>query len=83
MTLRDGQLARLLVVDVETGAERMVAESAVLHIEAPNWTPDGRWLVVNAEGGLWRLPAPAAEEPDPDLPEPAVDFQAVDLGGET
>ncbi|MFS4504805.1 TolB family protein [Clavibacter sp. Sh2141] len=81
MTLRDGQLARLLVVDVETGAERMVAESAVLHIEAPNWTPDGRWLVVNAEGGLWRLPAPDAEDPDPDLPEPAVDFQAVDLGG--
>ena len=66
MTLRDGQLARLLVVDVETGAERMVAESAVLHIEAPNWTPDGRWLtwIERAdESDIWLV---TLDEPAPD-----------------
>lgn len=26
------------------------------HIEAPNWTPDGSALVVNAEGQIWRVP---------------------------
>lgn len=23
--------------------------------EAPNWSPDGRWLVLNSDGKLWRL----------------------------
>jgi Tol biopolymer transport system component len=27
------------------------------HIEAPNWTPDGRTLIINSEGRLYRLPA--------------------------
>jgi TolB protein len=24
--------------------------------EAPNWSPDGKYLIVNSEGSLWRLP---------------------------
>ena len=27
------------------------------HVEAPNWTPDGRWLVVNCDGRIYRVPA--------------------------
>ena len=26
-------------------------------IEAPNWTIDGRWLILNGDGKLWRLAA--------------------------
>ena len=26
-------------------------------IEAPNWTLDGRWLILNGDGKLWRLAA--------------------------
>ncbi|WMT85856.1 biopolymer transporter Tol [Pelagibacterium sp. 26DY04] len=34
-------------------------------IEAPNWTPDGQWLIFNAGGELWRMPADGSAEPDP------------------
>lgn len=33
-------------------------------IEAPNWTPDGKWLIFNAGGELWRLPADGSAEPE-------------------
>lgn len=39
------------------------------HIEAPNWSPCGTYLLVNGEGGLFRVP----------LQAPAL--QAVDLDG--
>lgn len=41
-----------------TGSVRevLVAEG---RIEAPNWSPDGRWLLVNAGGRLYRLPLEA------------------------
>ena len=39
------------------------------HIEAPNWAPDGRWLLVNAEGQLFRVP----------LETPRL--ERIDLGG--
>jgi TolB protein len=76
-TLLPGQRSRLLVVDPATGDAEVVLESARLLVEAPNWSPDGRWLVVNGDGLLWRLPADArgvdetALEPVPmgDVPE--------------
>ncbi|TDE90059.1 biopolymer transporter Tol [Occultella glacieicola] len=54
--LRPGQRAELFIVDVETGERRLVYESSALLFEAPNWTPDGKHLLVNAEGLLYRLP---------------------------
>lgn len=47
--------SRLMIYDVETGEARVV-QSARAHWEAPNWTPDGRHLVFNAEGLLYRIP---------------------------
>lgn len=58
-TLLPGQSSRILVVDPVTGESRVVFDSDRTLVEAPNWTPDGRWLVVNADGALWRLPADA------------------------
>lgn len=46
--------ATLETVDIETGARRTVLETD-RHIEAPNWTPDGKALVVNADGRLYRV----------------------------
>ncbi|WP_423918746.1 biopolymer transporter Tol [Frigoribacterium sp. 2-23] len=54
-TLLPGQTCRLLIVDPATGHADVVFESATLLVEAPNWSPDGRWLVVNGDGLLWRL----------------------------
>lgn len=45
----------LEIVDVETG-KRTVIHEEKRHFEAPNWSPDGNFLVVNADGKLYRLP---------------------------
>lgn len=54
--LLPGQVSRLTVVDRDGGDAVTVFETADL-IEAPNWTPDGRWLVVNSRGLLFRIAA--------------------------
>jgi Tol biopolymer transport system component len=43
------------VVAVDSGERRLVRESSTLLFEAPNWTADGAWLVVNGDGLLFRL----------------------------
>ncbi|MWV49065.1 biopolymer transporter Tol [Rathayibacter sp. VKM Ac-2803] len=50
------QLCRIRVHDVETGVATTVFESDSVLVEAPNWSPDGSFLVVNGDGGLFRLP---------------------------
>ena len=51
----------LETVDVKTGA-RTVVKSFARKIEAPNWTRDGRHLIYNSGGRLWRVPAAGGEE---------------------
>ena len=46
----------LLTVEVRSGRIDTVY-SADRHFEAPNWSPDGRFFVVNSAGRLYRLPA--------------------------
>jgi Tol biopolymer transport system component len=46
----------LEIFDVETGTHRVVREFPYL-VEAPNWTPDGKWLLVNKDGRLFKLAA--------------------------
>ncbi|MCJ1688349.1 biopolymer transporter Tol [Rathayibacter sp. VKM Ac-2927] len=52
--LQTGQVSQLIIADLENGAEEVVLEIDRM-IESPNWTPDGRWLVVNGQGRLYRL----------------------------
>ncbi|KAE8764792.1 TolB family protein [Georgenia thermotolerans] len=59
MTLAPGRHAALTVVDVATGGCEVVLRTD-RHVEAPNWSRDGRWLVVNCDGELYRMPAPGA-----------------------
>jgi len=56
-TFRPGQRAELFVLDVATGARRLVLSSSTLLFEAPNWTGDGRWLILNGDGLLFRIAA--------------------------
>jgi len=51
----------LETVDVRTGARTVVRTFDRL-VEAPNWTRDGRHLVYNSGGRLWRVPAGGGEE---------------------
>ena len=52
----------LEILDITTGKRSVVKEFPFL-IEAPNWTPDGRWLVYNSGGHLYKLPPTGAGEP--------------------
>lgn len=62
--LRPHQRAELRTIDIEGGNETVVLISDQV-IEAPNWTPDGKWLIFNAGGELWRMPADGSAEPEP------------------
>jgi TolB protein len=63
-TLRPGQRAQLFVVAVDSGERRLVHESSTLLFEAPNWTGDGAWLVVNGDGLLFRMRSDGSGEPE-------------------
>ncbi len=52
--LQPGQRSELTVIDVDGSGRRVVFTAAEI-IEAPNWTPDGKWLVFNAGGELYRI----------------------------
>ncbi|MFM2056547.1 MAG: hypothetical protein RLY71_932 [Pseudomonadota bacterium] len=56
------QHARLMVADRHGRACRVVHDTPRL-IEAPNWSPDGRWLVFNSEGALFRVLADGSAAP--------------------
>lgn len=43
----------LEIYDFDKGTHHIIKELPYL-IEAPNWTPDGKWLVVNKEGRLYK-----------------------------
>ncbi|HEY0691739.1 MAG TPA: biopolymer transporter Tol [Kribbella sp.] len=77
---RPGQRAELYVVDVTTGEHRLVNTSSTLLFEAPNWTSDGDWLVVNGDGRLFRIPATSDQPPEQIEPE-QIEPEQIDLGG--
>lgn len=62
--LAPGQTARLMTLSVEGTDPREVYVSKDAIIEAPNWTPDGKWLVFNGSGALWRVPADGSAQPE-------------------
>ena len=47
--------SRLEVMDVETG-EREVVYATKGHIEAPNWSGDGKFLIYNSGGLIYKFP---------------------------
>jgi protein-tyrosine-phosphatase/Tol biopolymer transport system component len=53
--LRPHQRAEVWVVDVTDQSTHLVFTGDSVSIEAPNWAPDGRGLLVNGDGLLWRL----------------------------
>ena len=47
-------ISYLEIYDTETDNHHVIKEFPFL-IEAPNWTPDGEWLVVNMNGRLYKI----------------------------
>jgi len=52
----------LEILDITNGGRTVVKEFPFL-IEAPNWTPDGKWLVYNSKGKLYKLSPDSPGEP--------------------
>lgn len=50
---RDKVISSLEVYDTETG-ERKVLREFDKTIEAPNWSMDGKYLLYNSEGAIWK-----------------------------
>jgi Tol biopolymer transport system component len=59
-----GQRSELRTVDIDTGETRLVYATDEI-IEAPNWTPDGRWLIYNGGGDMFRVAADGSAPPEP------------------
>lgn len=53
--LLPGQVCEVCVIDATSKKVRVVHRSAHTVFEAPNWTSDGEWLIVNAAGSLYRI----------------------------
>ncbi len=45
----------LEVYHIETGHRRILYEEDA-HFEAPNWSPDGQFLIINSQGKLYKIP---------------------------
>src|SRR5215472_4513450 len=43
------------------GSARHVIFSSPNTFEAPNWSPDGKYLLLNSQGKLWRLAVTGGE----------------------
>lgn len=52
--------SELCIYDLRAGASRCILSTS-RHIEAPNWTPDGKYLLVNSGGLLFEVALAAPE----------------------
>ncbi|MEZ5767461.1 MAG: hypothetical protein R3D80_07200 [Paracoccaceae bacterium] len=60
--LAPGQRAELVVASRD-GRDKTVIYITDRRFEAPNWSPDGRWLIVNGGGKLYRIAADGSGGP--------------------
>ncbi len=61
--LPDGQTAQLATINID-GTDLQIVHETHHHIEAPNWSKDGVWLVFNGSGRLWRHKADGSGQPE-------------------
>jgi len=60
---QQGSVSSILeIIDVATGNRKVIKEFPYV-MEAPNWTPDGKWLVYNSQGKLYRISPDKPDEP--------------------
>src|SRR5438874_98415 len=46
--------SRMFIYNLRDGSSKLVFTADTIW-EAPNWSPDGRYLISNSEGGIYRL----------------------------
>jgi TolB protein len=63
--LEPGQVSALMIAFTDSRPPVEVLRVPDMVVEAPNWTLDGRSLIVNGDGRLWRAAAEGAAELEP------------------
>ena len=53
--LRPNQRTEVWIAEVDGGPPQLAYTTEDMLLEAPNWAPDGRGLLLNGDGLLWRL----------------------------
>ena len=53
--LQPSQRTEIWLADITGSPAELVYTSRTILLEAPNWAPDGRGLLLNGDGLLWRL----------------------------
>lgn len=48
------EISYLQIYDLEKGTSQVIKEFPFT-VEAPNWSPDGKWLLLNKDGRLYRM----------------------------
>jgi len=59
-TLNEKTSSTLEIISIAT-LERKIVSHQETHFEAPNWTPDGKTLIYNSEGLLYKIPVEGGE----------------------
>ena len=67
--LQLGQRAEVWIAEVTDRSTELAYATDTLLLEAPNWAPDGRGLLLNGDGLLWRLDL----EPEVELMQVPID----------
>ncbi len=60
--LQPRQVSELVIATRDGSGISVIYDTAEL-IEAPNWTPDGAWLIYNADGRLFRISPDGSDGP--------------------
>ena len=63
MKQKTNRVSQLATIGID-GSDKRVIYQVNEGIEAPNWSPDGKWLVINSKGTLLRIPADGSAKPE-------------------
>jgi Tol biopolymer transport system component len=61
----------LEIIPIAAPSDRRAVYRTTKRFEAPNWSPDGSYLLFNMEGGLYKIP-PTGGEPTPIVLDPPI-----------
>ncbi len=56
------QVAQIMTIGIDGSDPQLVLQSQ--GFQAPNWSPDGKWLICNGKNALWRIAADGSTKPE-------------------
>ncbi len=60
---QSGQIAKVMTINIDGSDPRLVCTTNN-GMQAPNWSPDGKWLICNGGNALWRIAADGSNKPE-------------------